>query len=145
MTTIGQVLRGKGRAVWSINPEATVFEALQLMAEKNIGAILVMNNDDLVGILSERDYARSVIRQEKSAHEMRVEELMSSEVVSITPEKSIEACMELMTKQRIRHVPVLDEGQVIGVISIGDVVKTIISKQQHTIEELENYITSGVS
>ncbi|MCB0192776.1 MAG: CBS domain-containing protein [Anaerolineae bacterium] len=145
MTTVGQILRTKGNDIWSIGSEATVFEALHLLAEKNIGAILVIDEDKLVGIFSERDYARSVIRTQKSAQEIHVKELMSSNVVTITPAKTIEACMELMTAQRIRHLPVLDNGQVIGVISIGDAVKTLISKQQHTIQELENYITSGVT
>lgn len=145
MTTVGQILRTKGNEVWSIGPEATVFEALQLLAEKNIGAILVLDGDQLVGIFSERDYARSVVKHQLSAQEMRVKELMSANVVSITPDKSIEVCMALMTNQRIRHLPVLRQESVIGVISIGDVVKKIISMQRATIEEMENYITSGVT
>jgi len=144
MTTVGQILRNKGHEIWSISPETTIYDALRLMAEKNIGAVLVMDNDTLAGIFSERDYARSVSLN-KSAHEVRVKELMSAQVVTITRDKTIENCMELMTNQRIRHLPVLDQKRVIGVISIGDVVKSIISKQQHTIKELENYITSGVS
>ncbi|MCB0208707.1 MAG: CBS domain-containing protein [Anaerolineae bacterium] len=145
MTTVGQILRNKGNNIWSIGSGATVFEALSLLAEKNIGAVLVLDDGQLVGIFSERDYARSAVRTQKSAQDMHVKELMSSRVVTITPAKTIEACMELMTAQRIRHLPVLDDNQVIGVISIGDVVKTIISKQQLTIQELENYITSGVT
>lgn len=144
MTTVGQILRNKGDQIWSISPEATIYDALRLMADKNIGAVLVMDSDTLAGIFSERDYARSIALN-KSAHEIQVKELMSAKVVTITRDKTIENCMELMTNQRIRHLPVLDQQRVIGVISIGDVVKSIISKQQHTIKELENYITSGVS
>ncbi|MCB0166496.1 MAG: CBS domain-containing protein [Anaerolineae bacterium] len=144
MTTVGQILRNKGDETWSITSEATIYDALRLMADKNIGAVLVMDGDNLSGIFSERDYARSITLN-KSPHEVRVKELMSAKVVTITRDKTIENCMELMTNQRIRHLPVLDQKRVIGVISIGDVVKSIISKQQHTIKELENYITSGVS
>lgn len=145
MATVGQILRTKGDAVWSIGPEATVFEALQLLAEKNVGAVLVLNDGKLVGIFSERDYARSAVDHQKSAHDMQVKMLMSREVVSVTPDKTLDACMALMTNQRIRHLPVLEQDKVVGVISIGDVVKKVISMQRATIQEMENYITSGVT
>lgn len=144
MATVGQILRTKGHDVWSIRPDATVFECLELMAEKNIGAVLVVENENLIGIFSERDYARKVILKGRSSKETMVKETMSENVITVTPNKRLEECMSLMTDQRIRHLPVLDGGKLIGLISIGDVVKKIISKQKDTIRELENYITGSV-
>jgi len=119
-----------------------VFDALKLMAERNIGALLVMNGDKLAGIMSERDYARKVILLGKSSHELKVSEIMSEDVVTVTPVQTVDDCMSLMTGRRIRHLPVLDEGKVAGVLSIGDLVKAIIELQQQTIQQLESYIHS---
>lgn len=143
MFIVKQVLTEKGRDVWAVPPDATIYEALELMAEKNIGAVLVMDDDDLVGIFSERDYARKVILQGKSSRETPVRDGMTEEVICVRPDQSVEGCMSLMTEKRIRHLPVLEEERVVGVISIGDVVKSVISQQANTIEHLESYITTG--
>jgi CBS domain-containing protein len=141
MKIVGQLLQTKGRQVWSIGPEAMVYEALKLMAEKGVGALVVLEAGQVVGIISERDYARKVSLQGKSDRSTPVREIMTSKVVYIRPEQTIEDCMALMTDKRIRHLPVLDGAQLIGVISIGDVVKAVISEQEFIIEQLENYIT----
>jgi len=141
MKTVNQLLQGKGAEVWSVSPDITVYDALVLMAEKNVGAVLVLDGGRLVGIFSERDYARKVVLRGKSSKETPVREIMTSRVVYVRPEQSVEDCMALMTDKRIRHLPVLDRDRVIGVISIGDVVKSIISEQSFMIEQLENYIT----
>ncbi len=143
MTTVRQILGSKGRDVWSVSPDATVYDAIKLMAEKNAGALVVLEGDLLRGIISERDYARKVILKGKSSKEIPVKEIMSVDVVTIRPEQSIEECMSLMTHKRIRHLPVLEENKLVGVISIGDVVKAIISEQEFTIKQLENYITGS--
>lgn len=143
MFIVKQILNEKGRDVWAVPPDATIYEALELMAEKNIGAVLVMDGDTLVGIFSERDYARKVILQGKSSRETLVRDGMTDEVICVRPDQSIEGCMGLMTDKRIRHLPVLEGDSVVGVISIGDVVKGIISQQANTIEHLESYITTG--
>ncbi|HEB65008.1 MAG TPA: CBS domain-containing protein [Chloroflexi bacterium] len=141
MNTIRQLLREKGQDIWSVPPDATVYEALQLMAEKDIGAVLVMDGEKLVGIFSERDYARKVILHDRSSRETRVREIMTPEVVCVSPEQSIDECMGLMTTRRIRHLPVVEEGgRVTGVISIGDVVKAVISDQAQLISHLHAYI-----
>ena len=142
MKTVRHLLRSKGNDVLSVAPATTVFEALRLMAEKNVGAVLVLEGERLVGIFSERDYARKVILKGKSSKETLVREIMSSHVLYVRPEQTTEDCMALMTGKRVRHLPVLDEEQrVVGVISIGDVVKDIISEQEFMIEQLQNYIT----
>ena len=142
MKTVAQLLRTKGHEVLSVAPETAVFEALRLMAEKNVGAVLVLEGDSLVGIFSERDYARKVILKGKSSKETLVREIMSSYVLYVRPEQTIDDCMALMTGKRVRHLPVLEEERrVVGVISIGDVVKDIISEQEFMIEQLQNYIT----
>lgn len=141
MSTVRDILRSKGQDAWSISCDATVYDALKLMAEKNIGAVLVMDGGCLEGILSERDYARKVILQGKTAEETPVGEIMTERVVYVRPEQRTEECMALMTDKRVRHLPVLENDQVIGVISIGDVVKAIISHQEFIIEQLEHYIT----
>jgi CBS domain-containing protein len=142
MKTVGELLRNKGYQIYSIGPDATVYDALTLMAQKDVGALVVLDADQLIGIISERDYARKVILRGKTSRETAVREIMTEKVVYVRPEQTIEACMALMTNKRVRHLPVLDnDQQLIGVISIGDVVKNIISEQEFMIEQLENYIT----
>lgn len=140
MMTVRNLLEGK-TGIWSTTPEASVYEALQLMAEKNIGALLVLSGEKMVGIFSERDYARKVTLKGRSSREITVGEIMTPDVFSVKPEQTIEECMNLMTNKHIRHLPVMEKDRVIGVISIGDVVKAVISEQQHTIHDLEGYIT----
>jgi CBS domain-containing protein len=142
MKTIKEILQSKPLSVLSISPEASVLDALRLMAEKEVGALVVLENERLAGIFSERDYARKVILHGKSSKDTSVREIMTAKVVYVRPEQSVEECMALMTDKRIRHLPVLQENRVIGVISIGDVVKEVISEQRFVIEQLEQYIHS---
>ncbi len=142
MKTVSQLLEGKGGSVLSVTPETSVFEALKLMADKNVGALLVMKGDVLHGIMSERDYARKVILLGKSSHDIAVRDIMSDKVVSVTPKQTVDDCMGLMTGRRIRHLPVIDNGRVVGVLSIGDLVKAVIEEQLRTIQQLESYIHS---
>jgi CBS domain-containing protein len=142
MKTIQQLLQGKARGLCTISPDAPVFQALKLMAEKEIGALLVVENGKLSGILSERDYARKVILKGKSSHDTPVREIMTERVVYVQPKNTVDECMALMTDKRIRHLPVLENDQLIGVLSIGDLVKETISEQQFTIKQLESYIHS---
>src|SRR5438477_6868148 len=141
MKTVRHLLRTKGNDVLSVAPDTAVFEALRLMAEKNVGAVLVLEGERLVGILSERDYARKVILKGKASKETPVREIMSSHVLYIRPEQTIEDCMALMTDKRVRHLPVMEAEKLVGVISIGDVVKAVIAEQEFMIEQLQNYIT----
>jgi CBS domain-containing protein len=141
MITVNQLLLGKGNAVWSISPDETVYEALKLLAEKDVGALLVIENEQLAGIISERDYARKVILKGKTSMETPVREIMTSKVVTVRSDQTIEDCMALMTEKHIRHLPVLEGDRVAGVVSIGDIVKAIISQQEFVIEQLENYIS----
>ena len=143
MTTVRQILQTKGNDRWSVDPDTMVFDALKLMAEKNVGALLVMHTERLVGIFSERDYARRMILKGKHSKETLVREVMTEDPICVGPAQTIEECMNLMTANHIRHLPVLDEGNLRGIISIGDVVKSIILEQQGTIIDLENYITGG--
>jgi len=143
MITVSQILREKGDSAWSVSPDTKVYDALKLMADKNIGALLVSDGERLVGIFSERDYARKVILKGKSSKTIPVKEIMTEEVLYIRPNHSIEECMAVMTSKRIRHLPVLEANKILGVISIGDVVKAIISEQEFTIKQLENYISGG--
>jgi len=142
MITVRHLLDRKGRAVYAVESEDPVLEAIQLMADHHVGALLVMKGGELAGIVSERDYARKVILLGRSAHETPVWQIMSSPVLTVTPEQSVEDCMRIVTEHRIRHLPVLEGGRVAGVISIGDLVKAVIEEQQHTIEQLESYIHS---
>ena len=141
MRTIGLLLRNKGGSLWSTAPGATVYDALRVMAEKDVGALLVMEGGKLVGIISERDYARKVVLKGRTSRETLVREIMTERPICIRTDQTIEEAMALMTNKRIRHLPVLAEGRLAGVISIGDVVKDIISEQEFTIHQLENYIT----
>lgn len=143
-TTVSQSLQAKGHDVWSVTPDTSVYNALKLMADKNVGALVVFKADQLVGMFSERDYARKVILKGKSSTYLPVREIMTSIVASVIPEHSIEDCMELMTDKRVRHLPVLEDDRVVGVISIGDVVKSLISEQEFIIKQLEQYITGSV-
>ena len=143
MTTIAQLLNAKGKQIWSVEPKATIFEALEIMSEKGIGALLVMEDGKLKGIFSERDYARKVILKGKSSKETPVGELMTKKVFYIDSQKTINDCMAMMTAKRIRHVPVIEDNQVMGIVTIGDVVNQIISEQEVTINHLENYITGS--
>ncbi len=144
MRTVHHILAWKGATVWSVSPDATVYEALSIMAEKNIGALTVLDGDTLAGIFSERDYARKVILKGKTSKEMKVREVMTSPVVSVTPANSIQDCMTVMTQKHFRHLPVVSEGAIAGIISIGDVVKEIIDEQRSTIDQLSGYITGKV-
>ena len=143
MKTVKDILRAKGHDVWSITPDATVFDALTKMAHKDVGALTVMEGDQLVGIISERDYARKVILQGKTSRTTLVREIMSSPVICVRPQQTVEECMVLLTGRRIRHLPVIEDNQVIGMVSIGDLVKSIISEQQFIIEQLENFISGA--
>ena len=139
--TAGAILSHKGRQVYSIPPDATVFEAIQLMAEKNVGALLVMSEEKLVGVISERDYTRKVALKGRSSRETKVREIISSPVVSVTSSHSVEECMRLMTTNRVRHLPVLEAEKLVGIVSIGDLVNWTISVQDAAIEQLERYIS----
>jgi CBS domain-containing protein len=139
--SVERILRNKGSEVYSIAPTATVYEALEKLAENDIGALLVMDGETLVGLLSERDYARKVILKGYSSMDVTVSEIMSTPVVTVDPTSTVDDCMHCMTNQRCRHLPVLDEGKVIGVVSIGDLVNWIINVQDMTIHQLEDYIS----
>ena len=143
MATVRQLLRTKGNEIWSVAPQATVYEALQIMSEKDVGALLVLDEGNLVGIFSERDYARKLILKGRFSKDTTVTELMTHEVLYVEPQSTIEDCMALMTAKRIRHLPVLEKERLIGIVTIGDVVKQIISDQEFTIRQLGTYITGG--
>ncbi|MFJ4294280.1 CBS domain-containing protein [Cupriavidus sp. NPDC089707] len=144
MKTARQVLESKPtQAIYSIPPTATVYAALQLMAEKGIGALLVIEHGDIMGILSERDYARKVILMQRTSRETLVRDIMTTSVIYVSAGQSTDECMALMTKHRLRHLPVMENDELIGMLSIGDLVKDIISEQQFIIEQLEHYIHGG--
>jgi CBS domain-containing protein len=140
MKTVHQLLESKGRAIVSVPPNAKVIDALRVMAERGIGAVLVVDNDRLVGIMSERDYARKVILKGKSSQETHVREIMTDRVIYVRPQQTVPECMALMTNKRVRHLPVLDGDRLVGVLSLGDLVKETISEQEFIIQQLENYI-----
>jgi len=140
VVTVKRLLDDKGTEIWSISPDASVYSALQLMADKGVGALVVLDHGELVGIMSERDYARKVILHGKASKETTVREIMSTKVYYVRPEQRIEECMALMTQRQVRHLPVMESGALVGIISIGDVVKTIISEQQFIIDQLEQFI-----
>jgi len=141
MVTVKQLLDEKGKNVWTTSPSTSVYDALVMMAEKNVGALVVMEDTKVAGIISERDYARKVVLQGRRSRELAVAEVMSTSVIHITPLDSIEICMELMTDQHIRHLPVIENNTLIGLISIGDVVRCVFEEQRSTISHLEGYIT----
>lgn len=140
METVQSMLRHKGSAIFWVPPEATVFDAVAMMAEKSVGALLVLAAGKLAGIVSERDYARKVILKGKHSHQMQVNEIMTSPVLTISPDASLEDCMRVITIHRIRHLPVIEGDALLGMISIGDVVRSIISAQAYTIDQLNGYI-----
>jgi CBS domain-containing protein len=137
---ISTLLHHKGSTVWEISPEATVFDAIQLMADKNIGALPVLSNGKLMGIFTERDYTRKIALAGKTSKQTFVREIVSSDVITVTPNDSVEECMRLMTDYRIRHLPVMQNDELVGIISIGDLVNWIISAQDAAIEQMESYI-----
>ena len=142
---VSSLLHHKSSAVWHIAPETTVFDAIKLMAEKNIGALLVLSRGRLTGIFTERDYTRKIALMGKTSRDTRVAEVLSGQVTCVSPHDSIEECMRLMTEHRVRHLPVVEDEKVLGVISIGDLVNWIISAQNSTIEQMEQYIAGGVT
>ena len=140
MATVKQILEGKGYQVWTVTAELSVYEALRLMGEKEVGALAVLEGDELIGLLSERDYARKVVLKGKTSRETLVGAIMTSPVHAVRPDQSVEECMALMTEKRVRHLPVLEHGKLIGMISQGDLVKFIIEDQRFIIGQLESYI-----
>ncbi len=141
MKTIKDLLGNKGQEIWSVGPDATVYQAIELMADKGVGALMVMDEERPAGIISERDYARKVILQGRSSKDTSVREIMTSRLIHTSPDRSVEECMTLMTTNKIRHLPVMEADQLVGIVSIGDLVKATISDQQSTIEQLERYIS----
>jgi CBS domain-containing protein len=143
MPTVEDILRSKGHAVWSVEPTDTVLHALGVMAEHGIGAVLVLDGEKLVGVLTERDYARKVVLAGRSSKDSAIKDVMTSHIVCVAPSRSIDECMALMTEKRVRHLPVLEQKRVIGIISIGDLVKATIADREFTIAQLQSYITGG--
>ena len=139
--TVASILKKKGDAIWSVEPTATLYEAIAMMAEKSVGALLVVSDGKLVGIISERDYARKVVLQRRSSSDTLVHEIMTGSVITVTPDHSVENCMKMITEHRVRHLPVLAGDQLVGVISIGDLVNAIITEQAETIGHLHTYIS----
>ena len=142
MKMVKDILKVKSRNVWSVGPGASVYNAMKIMADREVGALMVIEGTKLIGIISERDYARKVILQGRSSKNTQVKEIMTTHVMYARHEQKVEECMALMTEKRFRHLPVIDEGQLVGVISIGDLVKSIITEQRFTIEQLERYISA---
>jgi CBS domain-containing protein len=140
MRSVKDILREKGTQVYAISPDAKVYEALQLMADKNVGALMVMEGDRAVGLISERDYARKIVLKGKFSKDVPVHEIMTADIIRIGPDRDVENCMELMTDKRVRHLPVFENDRLIGIISIGDIVKAIIEHKEEIINQLEGYI-----
>lgn len=141
MTTVNDLLRDKSSELWTISPDDSVYDALQLMADKNIGAVLVLDAGRLVGLLSERDYARKLALENRSSRDTPVRDVMTQRVAFVSPSKEIEECLALMTDKRFRHLPVMDNDKLVGLVSIGDLVKGVLSDKEFMIEQLEQYIT----
>jgi CBS domain-containing protein len=141
--TIASILRNKGREIWSIDPDQTVYDAIAMMADKGIGALLIISEGKLVGVFSERDYARKIILQGRSSKSTRVREIMTGDPVTVTADHTVDECMRIITHHRVRHLPVMDGDKLLGVISIGDLVNAIIASQAQTIDHLHTYITGG--
>ncbi len=142
MTTVERLLDRKGHGVWTIGPDDSVLDAIKELASKDIGALVVMDGENPVGMFTERDYARNVFLKGKSSPGTPVRDVMAKPVIFVRPEQTVDECMSLMTRKRVRHLPVLDAGDMVGMLSIGDLVKSVIDEQQHTIEQLEHYIHS---
>jgi CBS domain-containing protein len=143
MTTVRNILQSKGPEIWSVEPETPVMAALKIMDERNIGALVVARAGSVLGILSERDYARKLVLKGRSSSDATVQDLMTSFVITVTPDQSMDQCMDLMTSKRIRHLPVVENDKLVGLISIGDVVKAVISEKEFLVKQLENYITGA--
>lgn len=141
--TISNILHNKGRQVWSISPEASVLDAIRLLAEKNVGALLVLDGERLVGMLSERDYTRKIVLKGRSSKDTKVGEVVSTPVITVTPETTVDDCLHLMTEKRIRHLPVVAQDKVVGVVSIGDLVNWVITAQSSALEQMQSYLTGG--
>jgi len=141
MTTVERLLQHKGHTVWSIPPDASVFEAVQLMADKRVGALMVVDKNELIGVISERDYAREIVLKDRASRSTPVSAIMTQRVLYVRPQQTLEECMALMTEKNLRHLPVLDDGRLVGVISMRDVVKDLIAEKEFLIEQMENYIT----
>ncbi|MGA7146213.1 MAG: CBS domain-containing protein [Desulfobacterales bacterium] len=140
MRSVKDILEEKGTQIYDVSPDATVYEALQIMADKNVGALMVIEGDTVAGLISERDYARKIILKGKFSKDVPVREIMTVDIIRIGPDNDVEYCMELMTDKRVRHLPVFENDRLIGIISIGDIVKAIIEHKEEIIEQLENYI-----
>ena len=140
MRTVNDILREKGADVYTIPPDSTVFEALQMMAEKNVGALMVAEGEKVLGLVSERDYARKIVLKDKFSRQVPVHEIMTRDIIRIGLHEDVEGCMELMTDNRVRHLPVFEGDRLVGIVSIGDIVKTIIQHKEEIIEQLENFI-----
>lgn len=141
MGTVNKILQAKGHVTFSISPDISVYNALELMVEKNVSALVVMDNENLVGIFSERDYARKVVLKGKSSRDTQIGDIMTEDVITVSPESTVEECMQLMTSNFIRHLPVVSDNKLVGIVSIGDLVKYIIDEQKFIIENMEHYIT----
>ena len=141
MTTVERLLQHKGHTVWSIPPDASVFEAVQLMADKRVGALMVVDRNELIGVISERDYAREIVLKDRVSRDTLVSTIMTQRVLYVRPQQTLEECMALMTEKHLRHLPVLDNGRLVGVVSMRDVVKDLIAEKEFLIEQMENYIT----
>jgi len=143
MFTVRDLLKGKGSQVWSVSPDSTVIETLQLLADKDIGALLVLDGSRIAGIVSERDFVRSIAKTERCVLNTTVLEYMTEKVITVSPDHTLVECLDVMTKSKIRHLPVLENGKLVGLVSIGDVVKELISDSEHMIQNLQNYIEGG--
>lgn len=140
MPTVKEILDGKGREFWSVSPATSIYEALRLMADKEIGSVLVVSGTEVKGLFTERDYARKVALDKDTSPDTPVEQIMTTQVLVTRPDQSVDECMALMTEKRVRHLPVVSDGEIVGVVSIGDLVKAVISEQRFIIAQLENYI-----